>query len=186
MSLKLITAPVTEPVSLSEIKEYLRFDTSDTSFDNILNTLIIAAREYCENFQNRTYITQTWELTFDYFPDFPLKIPKPPLQSVLNIKYIDYLGVETIFDPSNYIVDTDSEPGRIAFAYNKSWPSVTLQSVNAVKIQFVAGYGDATVVPENVKLAMKVFITHRFENPESKDIPEAFYNLLWQDRMVPI
>lgn len=184
MGLKLITAPVEEPLTINEVKEYLRIDGTD--FDNLLTSLIKSAREAAESFQNRVYITQTWELTLDYFPTLPLKFPKIPLQSVTSIKYFDINGIETTWDVSNYIVDSDSEPGRIAFSYGKSWPSVSLRPINAVKIQYIAGYGDSTDVPENVKLAMMVFIAHRFENPEQQDIPEAFYNLLWPDRMVPV
>ena len=53
-----------------------------TTEDNELNKIIKAAREYCEGFQNRAYITQTWELWLDAFPgeDF-IELPLPPIQS---------------------------------------------------------------------------------------------------------
>jgi uncharacterized phiE125 gp8 family phage protein len=184
MGLKLVMAPSEEPVSLAEVKAYLRIDGTD--FDTLLTGLIKAAREYCENFQNRAFVTQTWELTMDEFPDLPLKLPKPPLQSVVSIKYTDQNGAETVFDPSNYLVDPVSEPGRIAFAYGKSWPSVTLQPVNGVKIQFVAGYGAASAVPENVKQAMMIFVANRFENPDREDVPDVVHSLLWPERIVPV
>lgn len=186
MGLKLITPPTEEPLTLPEVKEYLRIDAAEASFDNILTGLIIAAREFCEIFQNRAYITQTWELTLDIFPKMPLKLPKPPLKTVNSIKYIDYLGAETVWDPSNYLVDEKSEPGRIAFSYQITWPSVTLQPINAVKINFDAGYGAALDVPENVKMAMKLYIAHRFENPDSEEVPTVVELLLWSDRMVPL
>lgn len=184
MALKLIAAPAEEPVSLADVKTYLRIDGTD--FDALLTNLIKAAREYCEAFQNRAYITQTLELVLDEFPDMPLHLPRPPLQSVVSVKYTDVNGVETVWDPSNYLVDPVSEPGRIAFAYGKSWPNVTLQPVNGVKIQFTAGYGAASSIPENVKQAIMIFVAHRFENPDREDVPDAVHALLWPDRVVPI
>ncbi len=52
-----------------------------TSEDNEITKIIKAAREYCEKYQNRSYITQTIELWLDEFPedDF-IKLPRPPVQ----------------------------------------------------------------------------------------------------------
>lgn len=49
--------------------------------DDWLTDHIGGARLDCEAFQNRSYITQTWELWLDEFPskDF-IKLPRPPLQ----------------------------------------------------------------------------------------------------------
>jgi uncharacterized phiE125 gp8 family phage protein len=173
-----------EPVTLEEVKLYLRIDGTDA--DPILNGLIQSAREYCETFQNRSYITQTWELVLDEFPWLPLSLPKPPLQSVVSIKCVNESGVETVWDPSNYVVDVYSEPGRIAMAQNGSWPSVNLQAINGVKIRFTSGYGTATDVPESIKSAIKVYVAHRFENPDRENVPKAVDMLLWQDRVVPV
>jgi len=184
MNLKLITPPASEPVSLDEAKAYLRID-GDVE-NALVSGLITAAREYCEAFQNRAYITQTWELSFDCFPSMPIKLPRPPLIGVESVKYIDKDGVETTWDPSNFIVDADSEPGRIAFANGKCWPSVELRPVNAVKIRYTAGYGDVSMVPQSVKQAMLIYIAHRYENPDTDDVPEVVRTLLWPDRVVPV
>lgn len=188
MSLKLITPPTTEPITLQEAKNHLRVDVTDD--DILIQSLITAAREYCEAFQNRAYITQTWEMTLDFFPQMPLKIPKPPLQSVISIKYTDQDNIETVFAPINYVVDTDSEPGRIALTPGASWPNVVLKPISGVKIRFTAGYGDATKVPMMVKQAMLLLIGHWYENREAatdrvpKEIEFAVHSLLWLNRMV--
>jgi hypothetical protein len=49
--------------------------------DSLVSGLIQAAREDCEGFQNRAFITQTWELWRDEFPENNyIDIPLPPLQ----------------------------------------------------------------------------------------------------------
>lgn len=188
--LKLITAPATEPVSLAEVKSQLRIDS--ITEDTYLGTLIAAAREYCEMFQNRAYITQTWELTLDGWPCFPIKLPMPQLISVTSIKYFDTANVEATWAASNYFEDTDSEPGRIGLGYNIVLPTITLRPINAVKIRYVAGYGAASAVSLRTKQAILMLIGHLYENRETvspvdlKEIPFAVSSLLWLDRIVPI
>ncbi len=189
MALKVITPPASEPLDLATAKVHLRVDTTDD--DALITSLITAARQYCEQYQNRAYVTQTLELTLDEFPDMPFDLPMPPLQSVTSIKYIDKDGLETTWDPANYIVDVDSQPGRIALAYGKTLPTVTLKPVNAVKIQFVAGYGATAAVPQTVKQAMLLLIGAWYEQREAlvvgstvTTVPFAVEALLWQDRVV--
>jgi uncharacterized phiE125 gp8 family phage protein len=187
MGLKLITAPTQDPVAIAmpEFKEYNRGIDGD-DFDNAVAMLIKAAREAAQNYQNRAFFTQTWELSFDSFPHMPLEIPLPPLQNIVSIKYIDANGVETAMDINDFVVDKRSEPGRITFKSGKQWPSVQLQPIDSVVIQFTAGHSDISKVPNTVKLAYMVFITHRLDNPGSEDVPQAFYNLLSADRVVPV
>jgi uncharacterized phiE125 gp8 family phage protein len=189
MGLKLITPPAAEPVSLSEAKEHLRITGTDE--DALITTFIEAAREYCEEYQNRAYITQTWDLSLDEFPDSPYSLPKPPLQSISSIKYYDQDGTEDEFNASNYLVDTASVKGRVSLAYGKSWPSVGLQPMNGVIIQFIAGYGDAgSDVPERIRNAIKVLVGQIYENREATDIKEhlevpfAVHALLGLDRII--
>jgi hypothetical protein len=48
--------------------------------DTLLTSLITAARRRAENFQNRAYLDQTWELWLDQFPsEDHIDIPLPPL-----------------------------------------------------------------------------------------------------------
>lgn len=135
----LAVPPMAEPVSLAEAKAYLRVDTADD--DGLIATLIIAAREYCEGFQNRAYITQTWQLWLDSWPEgSEIRIPRPPLQAVNSVKYYGADNTEYVLSPADYIVDNKSEPGRIVLAYGKSWPGITLRPANAICVEFVAGY----------------------------------------------
>jgi len=193
MALKLITPPASEPITLAEAKPHLRVDITDD--DTLITNLIIAARQYCEKFQNRAYITQTWELWLDVWPEKDyITIPLPPLQSVVHVKYYGTDDTEYTMDTADYFVDTKSEPGRVALAYGKSWPTTTLRPANGVAVQFTAGYGDAaSAVPETVKQAMYLLIGHWYENREatlagtvSREVEFAVHSLLWQERIVPV
>lgn len=139
----------------------------------MISALISAAREYCESEQARVYITQTWELVLDKFPENKrfIQIPLPVLQSVASVKYKDQGGVEATWDASNYIIDTKSQPGRIMLGYNKSWPSIELYPAGAITIEFKAGYGDDGLsVPESIKAAIKLILGHLYEHREEVNI----------------
>jgi uncharacterized phiE125 gp8 family phage protein len=192
MNLKLITAPTLEPVTLEEAKSHRRIESSDE--DVLIVGFIEAAREWCEGYQNRAFITQTWELALDCFPpEDRIRIPKPPLQSVESIKYYDTDETEHTFSADSYHVDTYSEPGRVVLKYGETWPSDTLRTANGVIIQFTAGYSDtAATVPEKVKQAIKVLVGHLYENREAtdikelKEVPFAVCSLLGLERIWPV
>lgn len=167
--------------------------------DDLLTALITVARDYCEGFQNRAYITQEWELWLDDWPheDY-IRIPLPPLQSVEAIKYYDTDDTEATWDSGDYFVDVKSEPGRVALNWSEVWPTTTLRPTNGVLVEFTAGYGDlASDVPQRVRQAMLLMIGHWYEHREAVvisegrtvstvEVPLAAKALLWLDRVVPV
>lgn len=96
---------------------------------------------------------------------YEIFLPKPPLQSVTSIKYIDTDGAQQTLDPSLYIVDTASEPGRLTPAYGQTWPTIREQA-NAVEIVFVCGYGLAAAVPAGIKRWMQIRVDTLYNNRE--------------------
>jgi len=138
MSLKVTVNPFAEPISRDEIKIHLRVDS--TADDELIDVLITAAREWCENYQNRSYVAQTFQLKMDSFPDV-IELPRSPLISVSSIQYVDADGDTQTITASDYRVDSNSEPARITPAYDVSWPSVRAVT-DAVTVTFIAGYAD--------------------------------------------
>lgn len=201
MATILITPPTIEPVSLEEAKDHLR--VSDACEDGLIVGLIQAAREYVERFTSRQLITATWAQKLDAFPACRLynhytkvpesdliRLPKPPLQSVSSITYVDTAGVTQTLDPAKYIVDTTEEPARLAPAFGQSWPS-TRQQLNAVTITFIAGYGLDSLVPSGIRTAMKLLMSNWFENREATisgtiidEVPMGVSALLWPYRVI--
>lgn len=190
MALTVVTAPAVEPVSLAEGKLHLRVDISTD--DDLITAMIQAAREVVEGISRRALITQVWKLILDEFPEEDeIVIPLPPLQSVTSITYKDRDGNESTFSSGDYIVNTDTEPGKVVLAYGSSWPSTTLYPTGAITVQFTAGFGDAsTDVPEKYRQAMMLLLGHFYENREAiattgavpKEVPFGVEALLWLDR----
>lgn len=196
MNISLITAPVAEPVTLEEAKNHLRVDITDD--DDLIESLIVLARRYCEGVSNHRFITQTWDIFMDAFPggdEFILPKSLSPLASVTHIKYTDEDSNQSTFSSDSYVVDIYSDPGRIKLMDDADWPSDTLYEINAVEIQVVVGYGDDADVPREYKQALLLLVGHWYENREHTvigigtvigDLPMGVEALLWLDRNVPI
>ena len=161
-SVVLDVGPTHEPITVADAKLHLNIETTDD--DIYITSLITAARQYVENFLQRTIITQTWSYYLDAFLR-EMVLPQPKLISVSAITYVDTGGTTQTLSSSIYQVDNFKEPARVVLAYGQSWPT-TRSQINAVRIQYVAGYGADTQVPETIKQAIKIMIGHWFENRE--------------------
>lgn len=162
MGLTIVTPPTAEPFTTAEAKAHLKVETSDD--DTLIDRLVKAARRDCESRTERALITQTWDWFFDELPEDgdPLWVPLPRLVSVTTFKYYDTAGVQQTWSSANYIVDTSEEPGRICQAYDVDWPD-TQERANALEIRFVAGYGAASAVDEDLKIGMLLKIGAWYE-----------------------
>lgn len=186
MALRLITPPVVEPLTLTEVKSHLR--VQDTDNDDLIELFIKAAVhnvEGPEGFLGRALVTQTWELVIDEFPTNEIKIPLPPLQSVTSIKYDDAAGDEQTLSTAEYTVDTVSQPGWVV-PWSTGWPS-TIDAINAVRIEFVAGYSPTTDSPPNlvanvpfsIKAGLLLAIGSLYANRETVVIGATAVSLPW-------
>lgn len=164
MALKRITAPAAEPVTLAEAKAQCRVE--DTASDALITALIIAARELAEHETGRSLMTQTWELALDAFPAGEIDLIKVPAQSITSIKYFDGAAIEQTISGANYALDSYGIRHWAIPASGFSWPS-TLDSANAVKVRFVAGYADAASVPQSVKHWILIHVAYWFANREA-------------------
>lgn len=150
----LVTAPAEEPITLAEAKAQLRMTDDDDATD--LPNLIAQARDWCEQYCGRAFVTQTRQLVMDTFPT-AIQLDMPPAASVTSIQYLDADNTLQTVTSSEYILDLYNEPGWVQPAYGYSWPS-TYSEINAVRVQFVCGYGDATAVPPAIKAAIRLLI----------------------------
>jgi uncharacterized phiE125 gp8 family phage protein len=167
-SLKLVTAPASEPVTRAEAKTHCRIPTAFTGDDTYVDGLITASREYIEGRTGRQFVTATWRLFLDDFPAGEIIVPRFPLASVTHLKYYDTDGVQQTLSSGAYIVDDAVEPGEIVLAPNNDWPVVQTDRRNAIEIEFIAGQAAASV-PAKAKHAVKFLVAHFYELREPVD-----------------
>lgn len=190
--LSIVQAPATEPVTLGEAKTHLRVETGDD--DAYISSLVSAARMHVESLTQRALITQTLKLTLDHFTGWRgvIYFPRSPIQSVSAVTYTDTVGNSQTLSPTIYRVDTASIVPRIMPAFGQVWP-VVLPQLNSVEITFIAGYGDASTVPEPIKQAIKLIIGTLYEHRETvvvgdrcEKLPDAAEYLLGPYRVATV
>lgn len=162
MLLQLITPPTAEPVSLAEAKAHLR--VAHASEDTLISTLIKAARLHVEATLGRALVTQTWDFWLPAWPESGvLELPRPPLQSVTYVKYRDLDGVTQTLSTGDYVVVAPGIVGTVEEAPGATWPS-TQTHPQAVNVRFVAGFGDAETVPDDIRCALLLIVEHLYRN----------------------
>ena len=159
------TAPTSEPLTLTQVKDHLRIDGSDSNDE--LTLLLAAARAHVEARTNRQMMQATYEMTFDRWPSGGVAtLRMPPLLSVSSVTYYDENGDSQTLSSSKYHVDTATEPGRVVLDDGEAWPTLD-QRPAAATITYVAGVASAADVPDAAKLATLQLIGHWFENREA-------------------
>lgn len=198
MAETLVTPPSDDPISLAEVKAHCRISIDDD--DGLLAGYILAARQHLEGETRRAFLTQTWDLTLDCC--WPreriggqlkrrIVLPRPPVQSVTSIKYIDTNGVEQTLAADQYkLAKSGTGEWLIEPAYGVTWPSVR-NEMAAITVRFVAGYGGATTgnLPEPLRQAMLLLVGHFNENREAvaagdfTELPLAVSSLVFPFRV---
>lgn len=196
-SLKLITPPAAEPISLTDAKSFLKVDTTDD--DTFITAIIKSARRHAESYTKRKLITQVWEYWLDEFPggigggntrwwdgvvERPLSylagwgrevvLPLPPFQTLNFLNTYDLSDNLSAFDTTKLIIDTPTEGlGRIALKFGQIWP-VPIRLTNSVQINFTVGYGtDSSLIPEDIMEAMRIMIGHFYEKRQPTESGRA-------------
>lgn len=149
---KRTVAPTSLPVTLDEFKNELDI-LDDTSMDSHFSDLLWAAVDKVESDARRLLMTQTWQMYLDRFPCDAITPQKVPIQSLTHVKYYTG-GVLTTLSASAYQTDFISEPGRVANAAGYTWPATDYERINAVQLEFVAGYTSAALVPRTARAAV--------------------------------
>lgn len=170
LSLTRQTPPAVEPVTVAEAKAHLRVDTSDD--DTYIGTLITAAREWCEQYLDRTLIHTQWAMRLHRFPTdstYPIDLPRPPVVSsgtatAVSVTYTSESGSTATLSTAQYRVQRLETPGRITTLYSGTWPAA-LEDNDAVIVQWWAGYGSSgSSVPAAIRHAILMLVGHWYDS----------------------
>ena len=164
-TIQIVTQPAAEPLTLAEVKEFLRVDHSDD--DATLAIFITAARQLCESYTRLALMPTTFEEYFDDFPQYTgtfkdeIRLSRSPVSAVTYVKYIDGNETTITANAADYKIDTISRPARIS--PDNGWFG-TYETINAVFVRYVAGFADAASVPAPLKHGMMLVIGDMYEN----------------------
>ena len=166
MGYQLTQAPAGEPLTLAEVKAHIRVDTTDD--DALIPLLITAVRQHVEQITARSLLTQKWAYTTDgfYQPESAtIRLEKGPITSIDSINYLAMDGTTQVMPATDYIADLTGQLARITPRFGKIW-AITLPQIASVTVNFTAGYGAASDVPQGLKQWMKLRIGSLYENRE--------------------
>lgn len=202
------SAPAVEPVTLAEAKAHLRVD--QVSDDGLIADLIKAARQACEAFTGRAFIARDISLYLDRWPGGKgeewweglregaflsgyageVRLPRPPLFTVTDLRVYDANGVATPFLSSGYFVDATGVSGRIVLKDGIPPPSPG-RVANGIEVRYTAGYGTAaSALPAPLREAVKQvtarFYDNRGDEAGSAPLPFAAQGLLQPYRVLDL
>jgi uncharacterized phiE125 gp8 family phage protein len=133
MHSKVIVQPAVEPLTVAEAKYHCKVDDTSGDESNYFSRLITRARRIAENYSGLSFLTQTRQLSLDYFPCGVIEIPYGPVQSV-EMEYYNSAGsLITMVEGTDFRISGD----RIQAI--DGWPTVK-NMIDAVTIVYVAGF----------------------------------------------
>lgn len=158
-----ITPPSGLIVSLADLKLHLRVENSTE--DGLIQTYAEIAQEALEIDLGRSLLPQAWKLYFDCFPE-KIYLRRPPVTSLTEIKYYDTDGVLTVLTSDEYQFSQIDRRPFIVPAIDTTFPETQDGKINAVYVQYAAGYADAASVPKGIKQALRLIVGSWYENRE--------------------
>ena len=155
-----VEGPAVEPVSLADMKAYLRVD--DDAEDELVAGLIKAARLMVEATARRVLITQSWRLMLPEWPaSRSLALPLSPVIAIDKVEMFDAAGLATQLAADAYALDPTLDPPRLML--RQALPSAA--SSSGLAVAFRAGFGPVPEdVPATLRLALKIIVARWFEN----------------------
>lgn len=170
MSKTRISEPGLEPVTLAEVKQFLRIETADENA--LLSMWISQAREACETFIGRALITQDWRLVEQARTSLELR--PGPVQSIVSVTYDDGIS-SRVLTADEYELQSQNGLDRIVFD-----PAL---GGGEVSVEFRAGYGDDwNAVPLSIRQGLLRLVAHHHRFRDAADAPAlpAAVTALWR------
>ncbi|MGL4494866.1 MAG: head-tail connector protein [Beijerinckiaceae bacterium] len=156
----LLEAPSAEPVSLADMKEWLRVTAADE--DLLITRLIAAARLTVEAASGQILMAQKWRLVLDAWPAGGIiRVPLKPLISCDAVRVFSSPSASEIVPLSQYETDLRSDPARLVLTGALPAPA---RAAGGIEIDVTAGFGaTAAAVPGDLVQAVKLLAAHWFE-----------------------
>jgi uncharacterized phiE125 gp8 family phage protein len=160
MKTTVINAPALEPVSLDQVKVFLKITHAQE--DELLQHLIKTVREMAETATQRKFITQRLASVIPFYPNhkkkkglqrvwrsgerFALFLSRGPLKEVIGVDLISDEGVATPLRSACYHINPNQDPALLVTAEDKGW---------GLRVTYDAGYGDGVdAVPAPIRQAL--------------------------------
>jgi len=153
--------------------------------DSLLEQYIEDARIYAENYTGRKIITQTVTAYYDdlngrdadiwegtrvgaysaIYGEKYAELEFGPVASITEVNTIDLDNAETVYSSSDYYLDNYDDDLKARMMLNRG-ATITgaLRAANNIKVEYVAGYGNASAVPSALRRAVIMLVGAMYAN----------------------
>ncbi len=174
--LTVLIPPAGEPVSLSQVKAFLRLGHSGE--DGLVADLIASARARLEQEAGLALVTRTLQRVWTCWPvgiaRRGVKLNPGPVTALNAVRVIDEAGVVT-----DHIGRFRLQAGRICL---RPWSMVPAVSEGGhVEVEFQAGFSVPGAVPEDLQLAVKRLIVQAYARRGGEPFSAASSDALPED-----
>lgn len=153
-----LDGPAVEPVSVPEMRAYLRLDHE--AEDELIAGLLKAARLLVEAASRRVLIESRWRLVLDRWPaNRVLRLPLSPLIAVERIGVRDAAGQESDLVPALFHAEANADPPLIRIVAGAPDPGI---ASGGIAIELRAGFG--ATAPAPLRQAIRMLVARWFEN----------------------
>lgn len=174
-TVRVITQPTTEPVTLAEAKAQLGIVETFDEFDTLLAGIIAAGRRFIERRLGQTLSATEYRATWAVVPaGGTLRLPNPPyLSGSAYGVIVEVDGAEV--DAEDLEVDEDAMPATVGLPAGLA---------GRVVATYWAGPADGDPIEPQVKAALLMFVEHAFKNrgilaeDSAVELPQGFEALL--------
>lgn len=171
-NVEVVTAPSVDAVSASDVLEYLRIDTGDTSQSAVIAVLTKDAIHDVQKEANVSLITQTLRTTFSY-------------GQVVTLPYGPVISITSVESQST----ADGSWSATTDYVNMGAGVVTFTVAGIYRVTYTAGFGTAsTNVPENYRSGLLRHVCDHFEMRNGISIDataQKIDGLSWRDVIQP-
>ena len=176
-----VTPPADAPITLDAIKAHLRVEHDDD--DTLLSEMIASAVDWIDGasvagssvtgWLGRSLYPRTLRLTLDRPPCRVVRLPGPPVTAINTITVRDSDDDLTVIydsdvgspvDTIGLVSDFTAEPAAIRPDDAIGWPSDIKNDIDAVRIEYVAGYTD---VPPAISQWLKLVVGKLYRDREA-------------------
>ncbi len=157
MSALLITGPKHEPVSVEQLRAHLHIGTHD---DGLLASLVTAARMTIEAQFGLRMISQHWRMLVPRLSYRQIDLSVWPVEEIsqITIKSDREVRLQT----NQFSLDKQRRPSRLTL--DSAILNIRVDGSYSAQIDLLAGFGtDPDVVPENLRLAVKMLAAHWYD-----------------------
>lgn len=184
ISSRVLTPGVYTSLTLALFKQHLKWDSSDTSEDTIMQIYLTSAIKQAEAYTRRVIDPATWQTYLTSFCDFTFDIAS--IVAISSVKYYDSANVLQTLAAANYTWIKNGDDAYAELEFESGLPDL-FDRHEPVIVEFTAGYATypSDLIGTILQYAADLFETRTNDVAGSMDhVTFGFYQRLFPYKML--